>query len=122
VLRALAIATGLALLVIGVRFLVVPERAGQFFGIGREPGPYDLHHVVALRDLWLAGILIGLAVIQAWRSLALTLLLGALVCFGDSLIALASSGRALAVLFHTASGVFCGGLAWACWRWATAGE
>lgn len=115
-LKLLAIAMGVALLVIGVRFLVVPERAGQFFGIGRPAGPHDLHYVVALRDLWIAGILIALAVMEEWRALAVAVGLGALVCFGDSVIAFYSSRQVWSVLFHVASGIFCTGLAAACWR------
>lgn len=115
-LKVLGIATGVVLLAIGIRFLVVPERAGQFFGLGRPGGPYDLHYVIALRDLWLALLLIGLAVLEEWRALALSLALGALVCFGDGLIVASSSGRAGPLMFHTASGVFCAVLAGLCWR------
>lgn len=119
-LKVLAIGTGLALLVIGIRFLVVPERAAQFFGLGRPGGAYDLHYVVALRDLWLALLLIGMAVMEEWRALALALGLGALVCFGDALIVAGSSGRIWPLLFHTCSGVFCSVLAGLCWQRATA--
>lgn len=119
-LKLLAIGTGLALFVIGIRFLVVPERAGQFFGLGRPGGAYDLHYVVALRDLWLALLLIGLALLENWRALALALGLGALVCFGDALIVSASSGRLWPLLFHSGSGVFCAVLAALCWRRVTA--
>lgn len=114
--KTLAVLTGLALLAIGIRFLVDPSRAAQFFGIGRPGGAFDLHYVVGLRDLWLAGLLIGLALMAQWRALSLALALGALVCFGDSAIAAASSGRGVSIVFHAASGVFCAGLAWACWR------
>ena len=53
---------------------------------------------------------------REWRALGVLLGLGALVCFGDSAIAAASSGRATSIAFHAASGVFCGGLAYAVWR------
>lgn len=115
-IKALAVLTGLALFAIGVRFIIDPPRAAQFFGIGRAGGLFDLHYVVGLRDLWLGGLLIGLAVMAQWRALALMLGLGALVCLGDSVIAATSSGRGLSIGFHAASGVFCAGLAWACWR------
>lgn len=115
-IMALAVAAGLSLLVIGIRFITVPHQAARFFGLTNPPGAYDLHTVVALRDLWLAGMLIGLAVWREWRALALCLGLGSLVCFGDSLIVAASSGRGSAIAFHVASGVFCGALAFAAWR------
>lgn len=110
---ALAIATGLALLVIGIRFLTVPHQAARFFGLTNPPGQFDLHHVVALRDIWLALMLIGLAAFREWRALSLYLGLGALVCFADSVIVAASSGRIGAISFHVASGIFCAGLAYA---------
>jgi len=110
---ALAVAAGIALLVIGVRFLVVPHQAARFFGLSNPPGQFDLHHVVALRDLWLALLLIGLAALREWRALALCSGLGALVCFADSLIVAGSSGRFGPIAFHIASGVYCGLLAYA---------
>lgn len=109
----LAVAAGLALFVIGIRFLTVPHQAARFFGLTSPPGQFDLHHVVALRDLWLALMLIGLAALREWRALALCLGLGALVCFADSAIVAASSGRIAAIAFHVASGIYCAALAYA---------
>ncbi len=110
---ALAIAAGLAMLVIGVRFLTVPHQAARFFGLSNPPGRFDLHHVVALRDLWLALMLIGLAALREWRALALCLGLGAIVCFADSAIVAWSSGSGGAIAFHVASGIYCAALAYA---------
>ena len=110
---ALAVAAGLALLVIGVRFLTVPHHAARFFGLSAPPGQFDLHYVVALRDVWLAVLLIGLAALREWRALSLFLGLGALVCFADSAIVAWSSGRGSAIAFHVASGIYCAVLAYA---------
>ncbi len=110
---ALAVAAGVALLVIGIRFLTVPHQAARFFGLATPPGQFDLHAVVALRDIWLALMLIGLAVLTEWRALALCLGLGALVCFADSAIVAGSGGRGSAVAFHIASGIYCAALAYA---------
>lgn len=112
----LAVAAGIALAVIGVRFLTVPHQAARFFGLSNPPGVHDLHHVVALRDLWLAALLVGLAVMRQWRGLALALGLGALVCWADAAIVAGSSGRTEAIAFHVASGVYCAALAWAAAR------
>jgi hypothetical protein len=112
---SLAIAAGLALLVIGIRFVVVPHQAARFFGLSSPPGPFDLHHVVAFRDLWLALLLIGLAVAREWRALSLCLGLGAIVCFADAALVAGSSGRGAAIAFHAGSGIFCGVVAWAAW-------
>ena len=116
VLLGLSGAAGLALLVIGVRFITVPQSAARFFGIGAQPTSFDLHYVIALRDLWLALLLIALAALRDWRGLALWLALGAFVCVGDSWIAATSSGRPVSVAFHLASGAFWAGLAAACWK------
>lgn len=112
----LAIAAGVALLAIGIRFLAVPHQAARFFGLSNPPGPFELHHIVALRDLWLALMLIGLAILREWRALGLCLGLGAMVCAGDAAIVMASSARPSAVAFHLASGLYCAVLAWAAWR------
>lgn len=114
----LAIAAGLALAIIGIRFLTVPHQAARFFGLSNPPRPFDLHHVVALRDLWLASMLIGLALLREWRALAICLGTGALVCLGDAMIVSASSARLSAIAFHVASGIYCAGLGWAAWRCA----
>ncbi len=112
----LGMAAGVALGVIGVRFLIVPQHAANFFGLTNPPGRFDLHLMVALRDLWLAGMLVALAVMREWRPLAICLGLGAAVCLGDAAIVAGSSGRTSAVAFHLASGVYCGVLCWAAWR------
>lgn len=112
----LSVAAGVALLVIGVRFLLLPHQASRFFGLSSPPREFDLHKVIALRDLWLAILLISLATFREWRALSICLGLGALVCLADSLIVMFSSGRPSAVIFHLASGIYCGALAWASWR------
>ena len=101
---------------IGVRFILAPEDAAFFFGISEPPGPSDLHWVIALRDLWLGLLLMLLAALKEWRAVALWLALGALVCFGDAGIVVASRGKPLPVMFHLVSGVFCGVMAALCWR------
>lgn len=121
-LRILAASTGVILLIIGIRFLLVPHQAARFFGIAPGPGSAELHYVIGVRDIWLAVIVIILATLADWRGLAIWLGLGVLVCVADAAIAAHSSGKALAVAFHLASGVFCGALALACWRAHVAGR
>ena len=115
-IMVLSIAAGLALLVIGIRFLTVPHQAARFFGLTNPPGRFDLHSVVALRDLWLALMLIVLAGLREWRALSVCLGFGSLVCFGDSVIVALSSGRPSAIAFHIGSGIFCGALGFAAWK------
>jgi hypothetical protein len=108
--------TGLVLVVIGVRFLIVPSAAAKFFGIAPDAPTPALHYVIALRDLWLGGLAIAFALLREWRALALWLAMAVLVCFSDAVIAWTSSSRVLSVAFHIGSGIFCAVLAWLAWR------
>ena len=107
----MAALAGLALTIIGVRFLLWPESAVRFFGLGSRPLNFELHYVVALRDLWLGLLALGLVISREWRALALWLSLGAAVCFGDAIIVAAGQGKPASILFHVSSGVFCAALA-----------
>ena len=117
-LRALAAAAGVVLLVIGLRFLLTPELATRTFGLGSKPTAAALDAVIGLRDLWLAGLAIAFAVLREWRALALWLLRGTGVCFGDALVVASQGGPWPALAFHAVSGLFCAGLGWRCWRLA----
>ena len=116
VLRVLAALTGVVLLVIGIRFLLVPHQATRFFGIAPKEGSAGLHYVIGVRDIWLAAIIIVMSALSDWRGLAIWLGLGVFVCVADAAIAAHSSGKAMAVAFHLASAIFCGALGLACWR------
>ncbi|HXF54464.1 MAG TPA: DUF4267 domain-containing protein [Hyphomicrobiaceae bacterium] len=115
-LLGLSIAVGLALFVIGIRFIVVPQSAARLFGLAGGAASFELHYVIGVRDLWLALVVIGLALFREWRGLALWLGFGAAVCVADGAIAASSSARAGPIAFHLASGVLCAVLAVACWR------
>lgn len=108
--------TGAVLLIIGIRFLLVPHQAARFFGIAPGTASADLHYVIGVRDIWLAAIVIVLAKLSDWRGLAIWFGLGVFVCIADAAIAAHASGKAHAVTFHLVSGVFCAALAVACWR------
>ena len=115
-IRILALATGFILFLIGVRFLLQPELAATFFGIDRRAPGFAPHAAIALRDLWLGALLMVFAALRDWRAVALWLAFGALVCFGDALIATSSSGRWVSIAFHVGSGVLCSALAAVAWR------
>ena len=121
ILAGLGGTAGLVLLVIGVRFVLWPEAATRTFGLAGKPPAAALNAIIGLRDIWLAGRALAFAALREWRALALWLLLGAAVCLGDALIVAAHgpphAGPA-ALAFHGASGVFCAGLGWRCWRLA----
>jgi hypothetical protein len=113
-LKTMAVLGGAALSVIGLRFLFVPESASRFFGIDPPPGARPLLHVIALRDIWLGLLLIGLAAMSQWREMAVWLGLATLVCLGDAWIAATASGRPTAIAFHVCSGLAAAALAVAC--------
>ena len=106
---------GLVLLVIGLRFIVVPEAANRTFGVGGKPAVAALDAVIGLRDLWLGGLALAFALLHEWRALAIWLLLAAGVCAGDALIVAGNGGPGLALAFHVVSGVVCAGAGWRCW-------
>lgn len=107
---ALCVAAGLLLTIIGIRFMIVPRTAALNFGLAKEIKGYELHHVVGLRDIWLGGLAIALAVWRQWRALFWWFALGALVCFADAAIAGLSSGKPAQIAFHVGSGLFCAGM------------
>lgn len=115
-------AAGLILFVIGSRFLLWPESATRMFGVGPRPSASTLDAIIGLRDLWLGGLAMAFAVLREWRALALWLLLGAGVCFGDAAIVASQTGwrgsAGPALAFHGLSGVFCAVVGWRCWRLA----
>lgn len=112
----LAILAGVLLALIGVRFLITPDSAAKTFGLTPQMTGHQLHHIIGLRDLWLAALAVALAVLSEWRALALWLFLGVLVCWGDAVIVATSGGKPLAIAFHAASGVYCLAVGVAVWR------
>lgn len=107
----LAIAAGALLAIIGARFMIVPRTAANNFGLAKDIKGNELHLLVGLRDLWLGGLAMALAVWRQWRALMAWFALGALVCFADAAIAGLSSGKLAQIAFHVGSGVFCAGMA-----------
>jgi hypothetical protein len=115
-IAALAIFAGALLLLIGVRFLLVPESAGKTFGLTPAMQGNEMHYVIGLRDVWLGALAVAFAVLAEWRALSLWLLFAVAVCWGDAAIVASGGGPALAVVFHVGSGVFCLALGIAAWR------
>ena len=113
VLAALA---GVALTVIGVRFLVSPEAASRFFGIGSRPDGFALHSVVGIRDLWLGLLAVAFAILRDYRAVGLWLGLGSVVCLADAAVVAGAAGKTAAIAFHVVSGLFCAIGAALCWR------
>jgi hypothetical protein len=88
----------------GLRFCFSPESAASTFGL-TPPLAHELHVVVGIRNLWLAGLALALALLREWRALALWFALGSLVCVADSVIAVQASAPLAAVALHAGSAI-----------------
>lgn len=115
-IAGLAVLAGALLLLIGVRFLIVPESAAKTFGLTPAMQGHEMHYIIGLRDVWLGALALAFAYFAEWRALALWLLFAVAVCWGDALIVAGSGGPVAAVAFHLGSGVFCLALGFAAWR------
>ena len=112
----LGVFVGAVLMLIGVRFLVVPDGAAATFGLGGAAnGPY-LHYVIGLRDLWLGALAVVFSLFRDWRALFLWLVMGAMVCFSDAMLVTSFGGPKEALWFHGGAGVLSLGLAFGAWR------
>lgn len=114
--RWLAVAGGVLLLAIGLRFWLDPETAARGFGVPRGHAGHALHQAIALRDIWLGALAVLLALLKEWRALALWLALGTVVCWGDAAIVLGAGGKWGPVAFHLGAGAVSLVLAALVWR------
>ena len=101
---------GVLLTIIGVRFALMPASAAYTFGVADRPAGFELHYVIAGRDIWRGLLAIGLALTRQWRGLAMWFAFGLVVCFADAAIVFTSSGGPAQVAFHVGSGIICGAL------------
>lgn len=114
--RAIGVLGGLLLFVIGVRFAADPLAAAHTFGLAKELTGFELHQIIAGRDLWLGALAIAFALLKEWRALALWFACASIVCFADAAIAASSSGKTWAIAFHTGCGLASIVLAILCWQ------
>lgn len=112
----LAVAGGVLLTIIGIRYFLTPEGAARTFGVPDRPAGYELHYIIGLRNVWLGLLAVAFATLREWRALALWFAAGAIVCFADASIAASSTGRLPQIAFHVVCGVACMALASGCWR------
>jgi hypothetical protein len=117
-LLAICLLGGVLLIVIGARYFVMPEQAALTFGVPRRPVAYELHTIIALRNVWLGLLAVVLALLRQWTALALWFGLGVFVCFGDAAIVMSTTGLWPQIAFHVGSGIACIALAVAAWRFA----
>ena len=91
---------GALLTIIGIRYFIVPESAAYTFGLAEPPTGYEMHYIIALRNVWLGLLAIAFVLFRQWSALALWFGLGVFVCFADAAIAASSSGGSAQVAFH----------------------
>jgi hypothetical protein len=117
-LAVVAMAGGLLLAFIGLRYLLMPEQAAATFGLPKRPTGHELYHLVGLRNLWLGLLAVALATLRQWRALALWFAMATIVCFADAGIAANSTGKLPQIVFHVSCGVASAVLAMMLWRLA----
>lgn len=105
-----------ALMVLGVVFIVSPRLGGTIFGIPAPEGPAAAWlAVVGLRDLAFGGYVLALALVSTWRAVGVVLAVTALIPLGDVLVLLGARGLSspVHVLLHLASaGVMAAAAGW----------
>lgn len=113
--RWLSLVVGGVLTLIGLRFFFVPPSASFTFGVAHPPQGYELHHIIAGRDIWLGLIVMAFAWLRDWRALFIWLVGAVFVCLIDAGIVWQSTGNSWAIAFHIASGVLAALLARGAW-------
>ena len=113
----LGIFAGLMLTAIGIRFLLAPYDAAHTFGVSRDVAGAELHHIIAMRDLWLGLLAVAFAGLREWRSLGLWFVMGAVVCVADAGIVASTTAKWWALTFHLSSALFCGWVGFACLKY-----
>lgn len=106
-LRVFSIIGGGLLMIIGLRFYLIPEHAARVFGLGPNATGFELHHVIAARDLWLGALAVAFAALKQWRALSLWFAMGLLVCLADAGVVFSSGGKLGPLLFHLTGAVLC---------------
>jgi hypothetical protein len=106
------------LILIGVRYFLVPSSAARTFGVPGRPTGFELHYIIGLRNVWLGVLAVALALMREWRALALWFAGAVVVCFSDAVIAANSIGGLAQVAFHTTCGFVSFVLAVLCWNTA----
>lgn len=82
---------GVLLLLIGCRFMAMPEAAERGFGLIYDQPSYSFHYIKGIRDLF-TGSILTLFTYLNWRlPLAVTLLAGSLIPTVDMLVVLTAT-------------------------------
>ena len=61
---------GTLLTIIGIRYFIVPESAAYTFGLAEPPTGYEMHYIIALRNVWLGLLAIAFVLFRQWYALA----------------------------------------------------
>jgi hypothetical protein len=89
----LALLTGLALIFIGLRFIIAPEIAEAGFGIHvNENGDHSFHYIKGIRDFFTGLIIVVLLFSREYRALGWLSLCGSLIPTTDLWIVVSHPG------------------------------
>lgn len=105
----LTLITGILLIIIGVRFFLVPQEAELAFGIKTATGAdYSFHYIKGIRDLSVGMVTLIMLFARTQRGLGILLLTMTLVPLTDFLIVLNTPGHLTARLYpHLTAVVLC---------------
>jgi len=110
----LAALTGLGMIFLGARFLLLPEVAETGFGIKfSEQGDYSFHYMKGIRDIFSGIVLCLLLFTKQIKALGITLLVGTIIPVVDMLIVLSKDYNGVTpAMPHIAAIIICsvGGL------------
>jgi hypothetical protein len=94
---AIAFLTGLGMIFIGARFLLMPEIAEAGYGIHfHEQGDYSFHSIKGIRDLFTGLLICILILTKQTKALGITLAVGTIIPTIDMLIVLSKGYNGIA--------------------------
>jgi hypothetical protein len=89
ILITIAFLTGLGMIFIGARFLLVPEIAEAGYGIRfNANGDYSFHYIKGIRDVFTGLLICILILTKQTKALGITLAVGTIIPIIDMLIVL----------------------------------
>ncbi|QJB35072.1 DUF4267 domain-containing protein [Chitinophaga oryzae] len=105
----LTLLTGLLLVFIGARFLLLPMPAETAFGIHTATGgDYSFHYIKGIRDLFTGAIIVILLLAREFRAAGFLLLAGSIIPMVDFSIVMSHAGYETARLYpHAIAVVLC---------------
>lgn len=100
--------TGLLMLFIGGRFLLIPADAEAAYGIHITTGDFSFHYIKGIRDIFSGLLVIVLLLTKEFRALGIALLCATIIPLADFLIVLSHEDYEVSKLYpHLTAIVIC---------------